>query len=242
MPPTKTTSPSPPPAAKKPALDEQTYAFLLKEYDALNESVTHAEQSAQSIFNFYLTLVTTVVGGIVLITQVSGTLPADLTQAQWIISGLLVFAAGIGSMYLSSLSGRYAHLARFGQALDELRLFLIQKLDAPTPPAYRDFIKPRPAVQSWWRWIYWLTPTGTYQLFVASVNSLSLAGALWFFLAAGQVAQQDLPRSLVAVGLIFVLAFLANNIYSHTVIRLLIGQLNVRFDTRRGLDWIAGKQ
>jgi hypothetical protein len=46
----------------------------------------------------------------------------------------------------------------------------------------------------------------------------------------------------VAVALIFVLTFEANNIYSHMVIRLLIRQLNVRFDTRRGLDWIAGKQ
>jgi hypothetical protein len=175
MPPAKP-SPAPAQPAKKPALDEQTFAFLMKEYDALNESVTHTEQSAQNIFNLYLTLVTTVVGGIVLITQVSGAQPVNLTQAQWIISGLLLFATGIGSMYLSSLSGRYAYLARFGQALDELRLFLIQKLDAPTPPAYRDFIKPKPAAPGKWAWINWLAPTGTYQLFVASSTACHWPG------------------------------------------------------------------
>lgn len=234
-------------AGASAALDESALEFLYKEYDALRDLFTQAENSAQNIFNFYLTLVTTVVGAIVLIVQVTPADPASIARSQFTVSGLLVFATGIGAAYLSSLTGRYAHLARYAQGIDELRRHLIGHLKVPLPPIYTRFMaagdSPAPAAagRRLPAWLYWLFPTGTYQLFVAVINSLSLAAGLWLFLSAAGVAQSELVRSLAAAAVVFVLSFETYNVYSHVVMQTLIRRLNVRVDSQRELPFIIGK-
>jgi hypothetical protein len=228
-------------------MDGPALEILFKEYDALKDLYTQAEASAQNTFNFYLTLVTTVVGGIVLITQVAPVNPADLARTQLTMSALLVFAAMIGAMYLSSISGRYAHAARYAQGLDGLRQFLFTHYKVPLPRMYQAFIAVQEArPQSRWSlglaWITWLLPTGTYQFFIAALNSAALALATWLFLTALQITTLFLGRSLLVALLVFALVFNIFNVYSRLMMRLLISRLNVRVDFQRDLPFVAGKQ
>ena len=238
----------PPPTPQRGTLSEQAFAFLLKEYDSLRDLFTQTESSLQSLFNFYLTLVTTVVGAIVLILQVTASDPASLARSQFTLSGLLVFATAIGSAYLSALAGRYAHLARYAQGIDEIRRHLINRLEVPTPPLYQAFLasagNPNRPTQKrkTTAWLYWLLPTGTYQLFVAVINSLALSAGVWLFLAATHIAEAELNRSVLATVAIFFLTFQAYNFYSHLVMQLLIQRLNIQVDTQHDLPFITGKQ
>lgn len=240
--------PPPVPTREPGTLSEQAFGFLLKEYDSLRDLFTQTESSLQSLFNFYLTLVTTVVGAIVLILQVTTPDPTSLARSQFVLSGLLLFATTIGSAYLSALAGRYAHLARYAQGIDEIRRHLISRLEVPTPPLYQAFLASAPKTnrstpkQPSPTWLYWLLPTGTYQLFVAVINSLALSASVWLFLAGTHVVEVELNRSLLATGIIFFLAFQAGNLYSRIVMQLLIQRLNIQVDTQRDLPFITGKQ
>jgi len=238
----------PPPTPQRGTLSEQAFEFLLKEYDSLRDLFTQTESSLQNLFNFYLTLVTTVVGAIVLILQLTPSNPISLARSQFTLSGLLIFAAMIGSAYLSALTGRYAHLARYAQGIDEIRRHLINRLEVPTPPLYQAFLASAQSTDRQTQkrktpaWLYWLFPVGTYQLFVAVINSLALSAGVWLFLAATRVAEADLNRSVLATVVIFFLAFQAYNFYSHLIMRLLIRRLNIQVDAQRDLPFITGKQ
>jgi hypothetical protein len=219
-------------------LDEQAMQVLMKEYDTLRELYTHAESSAQNLFNFYLTLVSTVVGGLVVLIQFG--LNGD--SRLWIMSGLLYFAAAVGSAYLSALTGRYAHMARYARAIDSLRRMLIERTDIYMPAEYTPFMRDSSPVDSPVRFsAMWLFPAGTFQLVVAVINSLSLAAGTWLLLNAVEALSSRPVGSLIAVLLIFVLTFTVNNIYSHLVINVLTRRLNVRVDTDRDLRGIAGR-
>jgi hypothetical protein len=229
-------------------LSETALTFLYKEYDHLKDLYIQAEQTAQNIFNFYLTLITTITGGIVILLQIAENNALNSVQSLVTVSGMLLFAAMIGSVYLSSITGRYAHMARYAGGMDQIRHFLIDRLDVPLPPVYRAFTlqaknrQPPGRLKSIMRAFYWLLPTGTYMLFIAAFNSLSLAIGTGLLLYAGGELQHNFPRGALIIALIFGLCFLTYNIYSQWVRRKLYNQLNVQFDSRGELDWIAGKQ
>ncbi|MBN1312527.1 MAG: hypothetical protein JXB30_14020 [Anaerolineae bacterium] len=228
-------------------LDEKALEVIMKEYDALRELYSQAEAGAQSIFNFYLTLVTTVGGAIVLILQLSPPGAGTYDNSQFLISGLLVFAAVIGSVYLSSLTGRYAHMSRYAQGIDAIRRHLIETLDVPMPAVYRPFLtspkdKPSRLGRRLIGWTIWLGPTGTYQLFIAAVNSLSLAAAVWLFLLASGVVQAQMARSILAAVLICPATFVVYNIYSRLIMNRLVQGLGLQVDTLREMPFITGKQ
>jgi hypothetical protein len=237
--------PAPKPEEQRP-LTDAAQEFLYKEYDTLRELFSQAEQGAQNIFNFYLTLTTTVIGAVVLLAQYAASNPTVATTTQLTLSALLFFAVAVGSAYLSSLSGRYAHMARYAQAMDELRRYLIDTLHVPTPPIYIEFMKPdkepKGALPRFLKWTLWFYPTGTYQFFVSALNSLSLSIATWLFLSASQVMTIEPVRSLTTVVSIFVVTLVLFNVYSQFVIRTLIQRLNIRFDTRRNAEWFGGRQ
>ncbi|MBN1426812.1 MAG: hypothetical protein JXB07_00410 [Anaerolineae bacterium] len=223
-------------------IDDKVLDVIMKEYDALRELYSQAEAGAQSIFNFYLTLVTTVGGAIVLILQLS---PSNASP--FLISGLLVFATTIGSVYLSALTGRYAHMSRYAQGIDAVRRHLIETLKVPMPDVYRAFLAPHkntmPGLGSrLFGWTVWLGPTGTYQLFVAAVNSLSLAAAVWLFLLAGGAVQSNAGRSLLTSVLICVATFLVYNAYSRMMMGKIVRGLGIQVDTLREMPYITGKQ
>lgn len=228
-------------------LDDQALQVIMKEYDALRELYSQAEAGAQSIFNFYLTLVTTVGGAVVLILQLNPSAARAADASLFLISGLLVFAATIGSVYLSSLTGRYAHMSRYAQGIDAIRRHLIETLKVPMPDVYQPFLAHRknlsPKLGSRLiGWTLWLAPTGTYQLFVAAVNSLSLAAAAWLFLLASGTVSSQLIRSILASVLICLATFVVYNAYSRLVMDRLVHGLGIQVDTLREMPFVTGKQ
>lgn len=212
--------------------DPAALDILMKEYDTLRDLFTHTETSAQGMFNFYLTLISTVIGALVVFSQFAG---GGLSLA--VASLLLFFAAGVGSVYLSALAGRYAHMARYAQGLDALRRHLIEHFDAPVPALYREFLDQPAGRASGRPGLMWLFPTGTFQFAIAAMNSLSLAAATWFLLAAGGAG-----RGFSIAGLVFVLTFTVYNVYSHWIITTLIARLGIQIDTGGRLPLIAGRQ
>jgi len=91
-------------------LDDHALQVLMKEYDALRDLYTQAESSAQGMFNFYLSFVSTVTGAFIVLYQASG-LPSSL------VIPMLFFVAVVGTVYLSALIGRYAHMARYARGI-----------------------------------------------------------------------------------------------------------------------------
>lgn len=235
---------APPPASTKPP-SEQTLAIWFKEYDALRELYSQAEASAQSLFNFYLTLISTIGGAVIVLMQIAA--PVGTNQTQGMIAGLLVFIAVIGSVYLSSITGRYAHMTRYVQGIDQIRKHLLQHVETASLPAYRQFMDiSRGAkvnlVTRTTGWTLWLSPTGTYQLFVAAVNSLSIGIAVWLFLSSLNVAQQSPVESLITVLVIVVVSFLIYNAYSRIIKNRLVSTLGIRLDTAGTDPFITGQQ
>jgi hypothetical protein len=234
-----------PKASESKIISEQSLQILMKEYDALRDLFTQSENTAQSIFNFYLTLVTTIFGAVVLVAQLTAAEPGGPQKASLIISFLLVFATGIGSVYLSALSGRYAHIARYAQGIDEIRRSLLGYMQAPIPPLYQAFLSTEAArakaPQRSRRWAWLFTTLGTYQIFVSLVNSLSLSIATWLFLSAAQITTSDFGRSVFSVIAVFVVTFVIYNIYPRVVTYLMIARLNVRIDVQQDFPFLAGK-
>jgi hypothetical protein len=159
-----------------------------------------------------------------------------------------LFAAVIGSVYLSSITGRYAHMDRYAHGMDQIRHFLMERLNIPLPPVYHTFLDRAANRQraknhrSYWRIALWFLPSGTYMLFIAAFNSLSLAFGVGMLLLAGGQMKTNLPRGALVIAVIFCASFLINNMYSRWVRQKLFAQMNVQFDSHGELDWIGGKQ
>ena len=113
----------------------------MKEFDTMKDLFSETQVSIQGIFNFYITLVTAVIGGIALVLQSPSRLSADNVISQLIICGLLFLASIIGTIYLLSIVQRYSRLIEYGQNLDALRLHLIQELNVPMPSIYSQFLE-----------------------------------------------------------------------------------------------------
>lgn len=217
----------------------------MKEYDALRELFSQAESSVQSIFNFYLTLISTVGGAVVVILQFNGLL--NTVQKGLVISGLLLFVTVIGSVYLSSITGRYAHMARYSRGVDEIRRFLLHLTGNMRPAIYDRFLAPvgqqkRTTAQLAINLTLWIYPTGTYQLFVAAVNSLSLGAAVGVVLLITSVTHYAPLQSILVCVAIIVVSFVIYNVYSRLVMNALVERLNIRLDTTNEAPFITGKQ
>jgi hypothetical protein len=222
-------------------LSEQSVDFLKDELNRLQALYTQEQNNAQGVFNFYLTFISAVIGGLIFIVQIT---PAgNLLQTQLIAGGLLLFTALVGVVYLAAISGRYAHAARYAAAVDALRLHLMQRLEVPMPELYRQFLdtpksaKPTPAKRML-SWGVWLFPTGTYELFIAIVNSLALAA---FTTLIGGIAQLAIEALIGASVVVFLITFMLYNAYSTLAMRMFRRRLHVRIDTSHELSIWAGR-
>ncbi len=225
----------------EPELSEQSVAFLTQEIERMLSLYSQAQANAQSVFNFYLTFVTAVLGAIIFVFQVSSD-AVNSNNIELIAGGLLFFVAIVGSVYLSALSGRYAHAARYARTVDAVRLYLIQQLQVPMPALYERFLVVPPGLRPQadkFSLLVWLMPTGTYQMFIAMVNSSALAAMIWLI---SEVAGVEPGRGVVAVVVIFLVALTVYNVYSRLIINTFTKQLHVRIDMERELPMWAARQ
>lgn len=233
------TETSPPQA---PPLTGDALGFLMKEYDVLRDLYGGAEASAQSIFNFYLTLISTAFGAVVLIIQFPRQSPGSEQRTLLLVSAMLVFGAAVGSVLLSSLVGRYAHMARYAAGADNLRRYLIEQLKVPVPASYEPLLAKPATPRRITTWTSVLFPVGSYQFFMAGMNGLSLGIATLLIFLAAEVRGELITRAVTGAVVVSLLTFTIYNIYSHLLVRRLVKHLAIRIDTGQALPFIAGKQ
>lgn len=212
--------------------------FLTKELDLLCGLYAQAETGLQNMFNFYMALVTTISGAIVVLLQLMAASPDSQRQTQLGICGLLVLAALIGSIYLSSISGKYAHMARYASAIDELRRHLLSVWRVAPPPLYTPLLEartPAPSGPSLW----YLLPSGTYGFFLALVNTCALCAAMLVFLRLQGLGVRQTLGPLLLLGVLINTIY---NIYSHLVIAAICKRLTVQVYTHDSAKLIAGRQ
>jgi hypothetical protein len=190
--------------------DEQSLNFLKDECDRLLSLYNEAQSNIQSVFNFYLTFLTTVTGGVVLIVQIGGGQPV---QTQLMVIALLFFAAIVGSVYLSAIAFRYARAKRYAEAVDQIRSYLIQSQSLTLPAMYDGLHTVRFERQI--RRVMWLFPTGTYQMFIAFVNSAAL-GIIAVLI--GIIGAQNIGTVFAAGLLIFVVTQVVYNLYAQLIL------------------------
>lgn len=208
----------------KPQLSETTVAFLNQECERMLSLYSQAQANAQSVFNFYLTFVTAVIGAIVFITQSA---PENSVggRTEGLLLLVLSFAAVVGSVYLPALAGRYAHASRYAFAADEIRRYLIAHLHTTLPDVYESLTKPRRRrLRKAFDWIYTLVPNGTYEVFITFVNSAALSAITWLFLDMAEAAPW---RVVIGAAVVFVLSTVVYSIYSHMIINRFGKGLNV---------------
>lgn len=219
---------------------EQSLAILMKEYDTLRELYTQAESNAQNIFNFYLTLVTTVIGGVVVISQFSSSNTFGTIKSQLLIMGIIFFAAIVGSIYSAALSARYANMTRYAYCMNEIRKILLKSVNVPLPSFYESFLKSRANLKTrkgfWHTLNIWLAPTGTYHFFISMINSACLSIVLLLFLNIAGFVQNNLNQSIIVSLLVFTILYLTHNFYSvYTMLRM-ISNLTARVGTGRDIE------
>lgn len=216
-------------------LDEQKLNMLLKEYDSLRDMLSQTETGLRNILNSYLTILSLVVGGVVLITQLSASASIAISYSQLTVSGLLFFSGVIGTVYSMSSAGIYADLVRYASCLDELRRFLIHKLNVPIPiTVYNPLLsaesikKDEPRLV---RIISLFMPVGFVQLFVSATTSISFAVATCLILISSYSVSDSLNRSFIVFGL----SFVAFNVFSRVSVYSLGARYGVAFNTGRNL-------
>jgi hypothetical protein len=190
--------------------NEQSVNFLKDECDRLLSLYNEAQSNIQSVFNFYLTFLTTVTGGVVLIVQIGGGQPA---RTQLMVIALLFFAAIVGSVYLSAIAFRYARAKRYAEAVDQIRAYLMQGQNLTLPAMY-DALQTVQFERQIGRGM-WLFPTGTYQMFIAFVNSAAL-GIIAVLI--GISGAQNFGVSIFAALLIFVVTQIVYNVYAQLIL------------------------
>lgn len=119
-------------AAKLSSITEGALDFLLKEYDILKDFYTQSESAVQSLFNFYLTILSAIIGAVILVLQ--NNTYANIT----IVIGLLIFSIIIGIFYQSGIVDKHADQMRYAKAINEVRIYLVNHF--PETMTSLDFI------------------------------------------------------------------------------------------------------
>ena len=94
--------------------------ILRLEYEQLNQWARHGEEAAHRIFNFYVSLLTAMLGGFILITQiVAGSLQTMLLIGS-AVCGLLVV---IGVTFLDALMSQYSRNILYRIGIEKIRAY-----------------------------------------------------------------------------------------------------------------------
>ena len=204
--------------------DGQALQILMKEYDALREMYNQSVHHGQAMFNYYLTIMTAVVGGITFISQPS----SGIFLTKTTIGLLLIFFAVIGSFYLSSLSTNFAHATRYARGANELRRFIIERHDVPVPSIYAKFMaeKHKDEQSRTTLLLSLFIPVSTYQLFAATVNSLAwaLVVSLAYYGANSSTAFVEIVWRGI---LTFVVTYVIYSVYARLIYQLTISRSNI---------------
>lgn len=198
------------------------------EYEQLNEWARHGEESAHRIFNFYVSLLTAVLGGFVLVTQVIiGSLQTILLIGS-AVCGLLVI---VGVTFLDALIGQYSRNIHYRIGIERIRAYFrrdpeiavilsklpVATLESDSETVFYTLLEGKlPTTQlkrtPWlMRLFASLFPVSTQQIFLTMVTSL-LVGALMLLVWGLTDGSNWSGKVFLASSLAVVLSFLTQNI------------------------------
>lgn len=205
--------------------EDHSLSVLMKEYDALRDMYNQSVHNVQTMFNYYLTLMTAVFGGITFVASPS----SGILLARSTIAFLLIFLAVIGTFYLSSLTNNHAHSVRYAKGVNALRRHIIATYGVSMPAAYDKFLNNVTEYEPTGL-VFFLSlfvPVSTYQLFAATINSLSWG----FMVAMVYFSSITTYTSVLLIALPGVLAlivtFLIYSIYSRLIFQMTVNRATV---------------
>lgn len=210
--------------------------LLIQEYGNLVELYMHTENSLFSIFNFYITLLTTLIGATIVLWQV-------LAPKQGNIHGtalaLLVFIILLGLITQDALTHKNSDLVHFALAINaakaalteeqhDLRqhMFFLENIHARV----NSLSHPLTLDEQVNKYLWWMLPLGVQQLFVSMVSSLALAAIA--VIALISLAQDMLPpwKLLLSGCIVLILGHIANCVYTNLKFHQDIRRSSVRMD------------
>ena len=205
--------------------EDHSLSVLMKEYDSLRDMYNQSVHNGQTMFNYYLTLMTAVFGGITFVASPS----SGVLFTRSTIAFLLIFLAVIGTFYLSSLTSNHAHSVRYAKGVNALRRHIIATYGVSMPAAYDKFLT-QAADDKSTRLVFFLSlfiPVSTYQLFAATINSLSWG----FMVAMVYVSSVSTFTSVLRIAfpgvLALIVTFLIYSIYSRLIFQMTVNRATV---------------
>jgi len=204
---------------------QQLTNILLQEYTNLVSLYTHSENTLFSIFNFYVTLLTTIAGAVIVIFQLGGT---DAGNPFTIVLLLLVFIVLIGIITQDALVNKNGDLAHFALALNAVKLYVFRNYpdvhasifymwDLHTrvnPLEYQITLDERLD-----KYLWWMLPIGMQQLFVSLMNSFALTAIVIVITFIYGQPQVGLLRLTITLILVIVSSYIAHCAYANIKFR-----------------------
>lgn len=199
--------------------------ILLQEYNNLISLYTHSENTLFSIFNFYVTLLTTITGAIIVIFQLGG---KSLSNPFSTVLILLIFVVLIGIITQDALIHKNGDLAHFALALNTVKSYVLRNYpdthshifymwDLHTrvnPLQYKITLDEKID-----RYLWWMLPIGMPQLFVSMMNSFALAAIVITITYSYGTPQGSLLNFIITIALVLVLSYATHCTYANIKFR-----------------------
>jgi hypothetical protein len=179
--------------------------ILIQEYNSLVSLYTHSENTLFSIFNFYVTLLTTITGASIVVFQLS---EKNASNPFGTILVLLVFIVLIGIITQDALIHKNGDLAHFALAINSIKYHLLKDHPEAQPHVFYMWdlhlrvnpIKYKITLdESIDKYLWWMLPIGMQQLFVSLMNSFALG--LFVIMVVGVYGdlQSNLLKLFIAI-------------------------------------------
>lgn len=198
-------------------ISDKALDLVLKDYEVVKDLYTQSESAIQSLFNFYLTVLSAIIAGLIFVFQVGA-------YDVGIVAGLLIFAIAVGIFYQSGIVGKYADQAIYAKTINDVRSLFLKLLSEEKIPVYKLPLRSpvskqlTSAIDRWEKKMWWLFPVGTHQLFIAFINSVCLSLLVWVTFIYAELVASRLWQGILISFLVFWLGIIAND--SYAVIKL----------------------
>jgi hypothetical protein len=199
--------------------------ILLQEYNSLVSLYTHAENTLFSIFNFYVTILTTITGAVLIIFQLNKNEVSDPFLPALILLGFIVM---IGLITQDALIHKNADLAHYALAQNSLKSYVLGKYPEVQGHIFYLWdlhtrvnpLKVKPtADEKIDRYLWWMLPIGMQQLFVTLMSSFALVAIVVVITLVYGRSQRSLAEIALTLVMVLALSFVTHCAYANIKFR-----------------------
>ena len=204
-----------------PSESDTPPSILTQEYNSLVSLYTHAENTLFSIFNFYVTLLTTITGAIIVVFQLS---EKNAGNPLGTILVLLIFIVLIGIITQDALIHKNGDLAHFALAMNSIKSYLLNNYPEAQPHVFYMWdlhVRVNPLKYKITmdervdKYLWWMLPIGMQQLFVSLMDSFALGSFVIILIDVYGDLQSNLFKLFIAIPLVIVVSFIAHCTYAN---------------------------